>query len=247
MSDIIESVIEKLRDDESYYGEYGRQYMSNSDIKVLLDDPSMFGVPTPDNPDFAKGRLFHQLILEPEKAAATIGVNASSRTTKIYKDACVQHGSEFLLLTKEMEEIAFLGKKMLGNYDFYEAIRDEANKYEEPIVGTIMGRKFKAKADILCTDRIIDLKTTGNIDDFKWSARKYGYDSQCYIYQSLFGVPLVFFAIDKKTGMMGMYEPSEDFVLRGRDKVERALEVYDKFFGADATHNIETFYITQVL
>jgi len=50
-----------------------------------------------------------------------------------------------------------------------------------------MGRKFKAKADILCPDRIIDLKTTGNIDDFKWSARKYGYDSQCYIYQSLFG------------------------------------------------------------
>jgi len=110
-----------------------------------------------------------------------------------------------------------------------------------------MGREFKAKADILCPDRIIDLKTTGNIDDFKWSARKYGYDSQCYIYQSLFGVPLVFFAIDKKTGMMGMYEPSQDFILRGRDKVERALEVHDKFFGTDATHTIETFYIQETL
>jgi hypothetical protein len=120
-----------------------------------------------------------------------------------------------MLLTKEMEEIHGWAQKMLGNYDFFEAIRDEANVYEEPIVGTIMGRQFKAKADILGPERIIDLKTTGNIDDFKWSARKYGYDSQCYIYQSLFGVPLVFFAIDKKTGMMGMYEPSEDFVTTG--------------------------------
>jgi hypothetical protein len=57
----------------------------------------------------------------------------------------------------------------------------------------------------------------------------------------------VFFAIDKKTGRLGMFEPSEDFVLRGRDKVERALEVHDKFFGADATHTIETFYIKETL
>lgn len=240
-------VIEKLRNDADYYGEFGRQYLSNSDIKVLLDNPAMFGVPTPDNPAFALGRLFHQLILEPEKAAQTEGVNASTRTTKVYKDACAEKGVEFMLLTKEMEDVHRWSQKMLGNYDFFEAIRDDANVYEEPIVGTIMGRQFKAKADILCPDRIIDLKTTSNIDDFKWSARKYGYDSQCYIYQSLFGVPLVFFAIDKKTGMLGMYEPSEDFVRRGRDKVERALEVHDKFFGADATHTIETFYIQETL
>jgi hypothetical protein len=242
MSDIL-----RLRDDADYYGEFGRQYLSNSDIKVLLDNPAMFGVPTPDNPALALGRLFHQLILEPEKAAQTEGVNSSTRTTKVYKEACAEKGVEFMLLTKEMEDVHRWSQKMLGNYDFFEAIRDDANVYEEPIVGTIMGRQFKAKADILGPDRIIDLKTTGNIDDFKWSARKYGYDSQCYIYQSLFGVPLVFFAIDKKTGRLGMYEPSEDFILRGRDKVERALEVHDRFFGPDATHTIETFYIQETL
>ena len=101
-----------------------------------------------------------------------------------------------------------------------------------------MGKQFKGKADILGTDRIIDLKTTSNIDEFRWSARKYGYDSQAYIYQTLFDRPMVFYVIDKKTGKMGMYETSDDFVSRGRDKVERAIEVYDRFFGADATHNI---------
>jgi len=243
MSDIID----KLRDDANYYGKVGRQYLSNSDIKVLLENPSMYGVPTPDNPAFAKGRLFHQLILEPEKAADTDCVDTGSRNTKLYKETCAERGKEFMLLCKEMEDIKRLADKMLSNLDFFDAIRDDSNVYEEPAVGTIMGKQFKGKADILGADRIIDLKTTGKIDDFRYSARKYGYDSQCYIYQSLFGKPLVFFAIDKTTGRMGMYEPSQDFILRGRDKVERAIEVHDKFFGPDATHNIETFYIKETL
>ena len=46
-------VIDKLRDDSRYYGKFGRQFLSNSDIKVLLEDPSKYGVPTPDNPAFA--------------------------------------------------------------------------------------------------------------------------------------------------------------------------------------------------
>ena len=29
-----EKIIEKLRDDEQYYGDFGRQYISNSDIKA---------------------------------------------------------------------------------------------------------------------------------------------------------------------------------------------------------------------
>ena len=243
MSDIIDS----LRDDANYYGKVGRQFLSNSDIKTLLTNPSMYGVPTPDNPAFAKGRLFHQLILEPEKAADVDCVNPASRNSKAYKEACAERGKEFMLLCKEMDDIKRLTDTMLSNLDFFDAIRDDANVYEEPAVGTIMGKEFKGKADILGAERIIDLKTTGKIDDFRYSARKYGYDSQCYIYQSLFGKPLVFFAIDKTTGMMGMYEPSQDFILRGRDKVERAIEVHDKFFGTDATQSIETFYIKQTL
>jgi hypothetical protein len=243
MSDIIE----QLRDDAKYYGKVGRQFMSNSDIKVLLDNPSMFGVPTPDNPVFAKGRLFHQLILEPEKAAKVEGVNTTRRDTNKYKEACAERGVKFMLLCKEMADIQALVEKMLGNLDFFDTIRDEGNVYEQPAVGNIMGKQFKGKADILGTDRIIDLKTTSNIDDFKWTARKYGYDSQAYIYQSLFGKPMVFYAIDKKTGRMGIYETSDDFIRRGRDKVERALEVHDRFFGADATHNIETFYTQETL
>lgn len=31
-------IIEKLRDDNHYYGEFGKQYLSNSDIDILLND-----------------------------------------------------------------------------------------------------------------------------------------------------------------------------------------------------------------
>lgn len=100
---------------------------------------------------------------------------------------------------------------------------------------------FKGKADIECPDMLIDLKTTSNLNDFKYSARKYNYDSQAYIYQELFGKPLIFVAIDKGSHMMGMYRLSEEFVKGGKAKVERAMEVYDKFF-YEPTENIDTYY-----
>ena len=60
-------VLEKLRDDNEYYRGVGKNYLSNSDIGSLLNNPLYFGVSQPDNPNFAKGRLFHQLLLEPEQ------------------------------------------------------------------------------------------------------------------------------------------------------------------------------------
>ena len=107
--------------------------------------------------------------------------------------------------------------------------------------------QWKGKADILCEDCIIDLKTSSNINDFKWSARKYNYDSQCYIYQQLFGRPLVFYVIDKNTKMLGVYEPSEEFVHYGEMKVEKAIEVYNKFFGEHSTDDIDSFIINETL
>ena len=34
-------IIEKLRDDENYYGKFGKQYLSNSDISALLNKKSL--------------------------------------------------------------------------------------------------------------------------------------------------------------------------------------------------------------
>jgi len=151
------------------------------------------------------------------------------------------------LLKNEKDELDKLVNTMKGNFFFYENIYREGNVFEEPSVGDIMGLPFKGKADIVCDDILIDIKTTSDIDDFRWSARKYNYDSQAYIYGQLFGKPLVFYVICKKSHRLGVFEPSEDFIMGGRDKVQRAVEVYNKFFSKDATDDINNYYIQETL
>jgi hypothetical protein len=243
----MDSILEKLKDDSQYYGEFGKQYLSNSDIGTLLTNPKEFGVGRADNQAFAQGRLFHQLILEPQKAEEWEFVDVSSRNTKAYKEFIAEKNLEFALLEKENLQIRKLVDVMMGNMDFYDDIRNDGNEYEVPAVGEIEGLMWKGKADIVHPEMLIDIKTTSKISDFKWSARKYNYDSQCYIYQQLFGKPLVFYVIDKTNEMLGIFRPTEEFVKGGRDKVKRAVEVYHKFFSDDATDDINFYYVEDYL
>jgi len=242
-----EDIIEILRDDTQYYGEFGKQYLSNSDIGTLLKNPTQFRVSRPDNNAFAMGRYFHQLLLEPEKAEDTLHVDVSSRNSKAYKEFIAEHNVELALLNKECDTVQGWVHTIRSNFKMFDKMTEENNQYELPAVDMIKGVMWKGKADIVCDDCIIDLKTTSNINDFKWSARKYNYDSQCYIYQQLFGKPLVFYVIDKNTKMLGVFEPSDEFVHYGEMKVEKAIEVYNKFFGDNPTEDINSFIIEETL
>ena len=59
--------VEELRDDTKYYGSFGKQYLSNSDIDTLLKDPSNFGKPKDTTLPMILGRYFQTLMLEPTK------------------------------------------------------------------------------------------------------------------------------------------------------------------------------------
>jgi hypothetical protein len=243
----MKDILDKLRDDEQYYGAFGKQYLSNSDIGTLLSNPMNFRKPQEDNVNFHKGRYFHQLILEPEKASETKFVDVSTRTTKAYKEYLATVPQDIVMLEKEGQEIRDCVSAMMQNLSFFEGVRQEGCEYEVPMVKEIQGMMWKGKADIICPDKIIDLKSTGDITKFKWSASKYNYDSQCYIYQELFGKPLVFYVVDKTTKMLGIYHPSAEFIERGRNKVTEAIKVYDKFFGDNPQEDINEFYINEVL
>ena len=237
-------IIELLKDDEQYYSGVGRNYLSNSDIGSLLKIPRTFGVERPDNINFVKGRLFHQLILEPQKAKNINCIDVNSRNTKAYKE--YSNGS-IVLLQKEVDEINGLTSAMLGNIDFFDMIREKGNKYEVPAIKEIKGEIWKGKADIVNEHVLIDLKTTSDINKFKWSAKEFNYDSQAYIYQQLFGKPLIFLVIDKGTQALGMFEPTQEFIERGERKVELAIEVYRTFFGDNPREDINTYYINEQL
>jgi hypothetical protein len=106
---------------------------------------------------------------------------------------------------------------------------------------------WKGKADIVTEDCVIDLKTTSDVQKFKWNAKKYNYDSQCYIYQQLFGKPLVFYVIDKVTGVLAVFKPTQEFVDGGAFKVARAIDMYQRYFSENPSDDIENYFIDEFL
>ena len=108
-------------------------------------------------------------------------------------------------------------------------------EYEEPRVGKIHGQMWKGKADIINHEEklVIDLKTTSDIDRFQWSASKFNYDSQAFIYSTLFEYEMLFIVIDKETHQIGLFDCSPDFYSRGEDKVRKACDAYELFYQTD--------------
>ena len=190
-------VLQKLRNDEDYYGEFGDQFLSNSDINVLLNNPLNLHKPYKPNPNFLVGGYFHTAILEPEKLASFKIVESTSRNTKDYKEIS---GGEMCLLQHEADNVNLMTDKLMANDICADLIRGtdgKLNDYEEPMIKEIEGVTWKGKADIVNHDEklVIDLKTTGEIDKFYWSAKKFNYDSQAYIYQQLFGYEMLFLSL----------------------------------------------------
>jgi hypothetical protein len=148
-------------------------------------------------------------------------------------------GGELCLLQKEVDEIELMRDKLMANDICRGLILDndltvigKPTQYEVPGVTELFGNMWKGKADIVNHDEklVIDLKTTGDIDRFKWSASKFNYDSQAYIYSKLFGYEMLFIVIDKTTHQIGMFDCSPEFYKRGEDKVNKASEAYDLFY-----------------
>lgn len=237
------NVINELRDDVNYYGDLGKKFLSNSDVGTLLTNPKDFRKSRPDSKSLAEGRLFHQLMLEPTKVDKVLSVGVASRNTKEYKSFCENNNLEFAMLTKEVEEINSLVATMKGNINFFMDIYHDDNIFEEPMVKEIKGMMWKGKADIIGGEFLIDLKTTSDINKFKKSAWLYNYDSQCYIYEQLFGKPMRFYVVDKETHQLGIFKPTEKFLQSGEEKVDRAIAVYNKYFSEDATDDIANHFI----
>ena len=228
-----EKILQKLKIDEDYYGEFGNQFLSNSHVGRLLKDPLNAFEPSKPSPAFLIGGYFHTCILEPDKLEKFKVVKASTRNTKAYKDVA---GGELCLLEREVDMIELMRDKVMSNDICRDLILgsdfERTVDYEVPMITELFGNKWKGKADIVNRDEklIIDLKTTADIEKFQWSASKYNYDSQAYIYSKLFGYEFLFIAIDKNTHKIGVFDCSPQFYERGEEKVRKASEAYDLFY-----------------
>jgi len=238
-------ILEKLKDDEHYYGDFGKQYLSNSDISSLLNNPLDFKKPSPPNPAFVVGGYFHTCILEPDKLEKYKIVKSSTRNTKAYKDVA---GEDICLLQHEVDKIELMREKVLENDLFKDMILEGAVEYEKPGLVELEGMQWKGKADIVNHSQqiIVDLKTTSNIQNFASSAYKFNYDSQAYIYSQMFGFELVFVVIDKKTNQLGLFDCSDKFLQSGRNKVALAVQAYNEFF-VNGDGDFSQYYISKTL
>jgi len=225
-------IIDRLRNDKDYYGEFGQQFLSNSNISKLLKNPAKLRDKQANIPAFLVGGYFHTAILEPEKLNSFKIVEATTRNTKKYKELS---DGEMCLLQHEVDQVELMQEAVMANDICRDLIAPVLGNYiyEEPAVIELFGNMWKGKADIVNHDEklVIDLKTTSDIEKFRWSASKYNYDSQAYIYSKLFGYEMVFIVIDKNTKQIGVFDCSPDFYKRGEDKVRRASEAYDLYYG----------------
>jgi len=240
-----QEVLKALEDDTNYYGDFGKKYLSNSDIGTLLTNPLALGKKQAQRPAFLVGGYFHTAILEPEKLKNFKIVEATTRNTKAYKE--ISDG-EMCLLKHEVDQIELMTEKMLSNEVCRDLIRSGNVEYEQPEITELEGQMWKGKADIVNHDEklIIDLKTTADITKFKYSASKYNYDSQAYIYSKLFGYEMLFIAIDKNTHQIGIFDCSPEFYARGEDKVTRAVEAYELFYKSE-DFDPKQYFLTKTL
>ena len=233
-----QELLDNMYDDSFYYGYLGKNALSSSSLKMVLKSPKTYKYVTKygqsETQPLRDGKLFHTLILEPHKADEFIFCDTTTKTTNKWKEA-VQLGKESkqeVYTTKERSDAERLADAILKN--------NEATSYfmgadfEIPEIAMIDGIPFRAKADILRGNQIIDLKTTTGLNEFRYSADKYSYDLQAYLYREMFGVDeFVFITIDKGSCDIGIFECSEEFYQRGKDKLEQGISNYKYFFGQD--------------
>lgn len=231
-----QEILSLMYNDEFYYGHLGKHALSSSSLKMILKSPKTYRNVLKygsgdDTPALRAGKLLHWMVLEPHKIQQLHFVDMASRNSKAYKEALAEYGEVYL--SKEKSEAERVADALLRN----EAALRLLNKaeYEVPEIMMHDGIPFRGKADILRDDMLVDLKTSSSdLSLFRYSADKYGYDLQAWMYLKMFDKKdFVFLVIDKGSCDIGIFECSAEFLARGEEKFHKAVDTYKYFFEQD--------------
>jgi len=231
-----EEIITQMYDDDFYYNFLGKNALSSSSLKTILKSPKTYrnilnyGDPNSDSPALAAGKLVHWMVLESHKIDKLHFVDVTTKNTKVYKEAKAKYGEVFL--TKERSAAERLTDAVLRNEAALKLLNN--SEFEVPEIQMIEGLAFRGKADIIQGDTIIDLKTTQDLNSFKYSCDKYSYELQAWLYLKLFDKKkFTFLVIDKASTDIGIFETTDEFLARGENKFKQAVDNYKYFFEQD--------------
>lgn len=231
-------LLDKMVDDEFYYGELNKLALSSSSLKLMLDSPKTYYYVTKygqnkNTAALTAGWLFHTAILEPEKYADLKFIDVQSKNTKKFKLAKEEYGQVFT--AKEESENNRLVDAFFKNPRAVELLND--SQTEVSGITEIFGKPFRAKADVLKNKGgIVDLKTTVDVQNFNKSAYRYKYHLQVAIYCEAFNCSykdFTFLCLDKANLDIGIWNVSEDFYEYGLRELERGIELYDTYIRED--------------
>ena len=231
-----EEILTQMYDDDFYYNFLGKNALSSSSLKTLLKSPKTYrnilnyGDPNSDSPALAAGKLVHWMVLESHKIDKLHFVDATTKNTKVYKEAKAKYGEVFL--TKEKNAAERLTDAVLRNEAALKLLNN--SEFEVPQVQMLDGLPFRGKCDIIQGDTIIDLKTSQDLNSFKYSCDKFSYDLQAWLYLKLFDKKkFTFLVIDKASTDIGIFETTDEFLARGENKFKQAVDNYKYFFEQD--------------
>ena len=229
----IKELINKMYDNVFYYGYLGVNALSSSSCKKLCDSVEDYLFEnnkfSPDIKPLRDGRLFHVTILEADKM----------KDYYDFIDVPTRRSKDFKQLKRVSKKEVMTEKERLWAEDLKTHIlkHSRANKLitngepEVPNINYVFGLPFRGKADLLCQDRVVDIKTTSDIDNWEYNKYFYGYDIQAYLYKELFDKDTFeFVVIDKRTKKVITDEASLDFLRSGERKVKRAVKNYVRYF-----------------
>jgi hypothetical protein len=243
-----QELLDNMYDDSFYYGYLGKNALSSSSAKMLINSPKTYKYVTQygslESQALRDGKLFHTMILEPHKLNDLVIVDVATKAGKEYKLAKEQ-GLE-VYTRKEYNDAERLTDALLKNNEVVSLM--SKCQTEIPAIEMIDGIPFRAKADILKSNMIIDLKTTTGVKDFRYSADKYSYDLQAYLYRKMFGVDdFLFVAIDKGSLDIAIFECSDEFYAKGEAKLEQAISNYKYFFQNEEDMDLNQYVLRGIL
>lgn len=240
----VSDIIPKMYDDVFYYGYLGQHALSSSSCKKLIESPKAYATSltegSPDSQALRDGRLTHLCVLEPHRLDEFTFVDGT-KASKIFKLTAEELGKDLVYTNLELNKAQKIAEAVLANEEAAALL--SGCEFEIPAIGEFMGLPFRGKADAKKGTTIIDLKTTANIQDFEYSAKKYSYDLQAALYLDLFDADdFIFLVVDKRTLDVGVYTITAGFVDSGLQKLQVATDAYKNYIMSDYDLEQYTFY-----
>ncbi len=230
-----DDILPLMDNDEFYYGYLGKQALSSTSFKQILNDFNEFllareglGKVIPKQA-LRDGRLIHLAVLEPHRLD-DLTIIDSTKGSKLYKNAVAERNDAEVYTTREMKKCIPLADNVAKDFESFMLLDGAVNE----VSGIMMleGLPVRGKADILRKDdnHIIDLKTTSDASRFEQSIDTWGYDLQGALYLKMFNCDrFSFIVLDKITGEVSHRELTKEELIRGQAKLDKAIKIYKDY------------------